>query len=330
VDKKLSVLPARNASHSDAGGCGYILIMKNRALLFSGQGAQAVGMGRDLYEQSKAARALYDQAEAALKFPLKEYSFNGPEDKLTDTSVCQPALYVHGLALLAAAREQKPDFNFAATAGLSLGEYTAHAAAGSFDFITGLNLVYHRGRLMQEACSQTQGGMISLIGATSEQAIDVAKEAGLEAANFNCPGQVVLSGLASQISKAVEIAKAKGIRKAVPLKVNGGYHSKLMASARAGLQPWLDKAEIKFPAFMVVSNFTAKPVSQPDDIRRTLSEQVCGSVRWEESVRLLIGQGINQFVEFGPGAVLAGLMKRIDPNTACLTIGDFAALRSIA
>jgi len=304
--------------------------MKKRALLFSGQGAQAVGMGKDLYDQSKAARALYDQAEAALKFPLKEYSFSGPEDKLTDTSVCQPALYVHGLALLAAAREQKSDFDFTAAAGLSLGEYTAHAAAGSFDFLTGLHLVHHRGRLMQEAASSTKGGMISLIGATPEQAIEVAKEAQLEAANFNCPGQVVLSGPLDLISPAVEIAKAKGIRKAIPLKVSGAYHSKLMISAQNALQPYLDKAEIKSPRVTVIANFTAKPVSKPDEIRKTLSQQVCGSVRWEESVRELIGQGITEFVEFGPGAVLAGLLKRIDGNAVCVTVGDFAALQSLA
>jgi [acyl-carrier-protein] S-malonyltransferase len=304
--------------------------MKKRALLFSGQGAQAVGMGKDLYEQSKAARLLYDEAEATLKFPFKEYSFSGPEEKLTDTAVCQPALYVHGLALLAAVREGKPDFDFGAVAGLSLGEYTAHAAAGTFDFTTGLTLVHLRGKYMQEAAAKTHGGMISLIGATPGQAIEVAKESQLEAANFNCPGQVVLSGPIQQIPVAVEIAKAKGIRKAIPLKVSGAYHSKLMASAQAALQPHLDQAHIQSPRVPVISNFTAKSVSTPREIRETLAAQVCGSVRWEESIQLLIGQGIAEFIEFGPGGILAGLLKRIDPAVSCRSIGNYADLKAAA
>src|SRR5262249_26532059 len=157
-----------------------------------------------------------------------------------------------------------------------------------------------------------KGGMISLIGATPEQALDIAKEAKLEAANFNCPGQVVLSGPLDLIAPAVEIAKAKGICKAIPLKVSGAYHSRLMISAQNALQPYLDKATIQPPKVTVIANFTAQPVSKPDEIRKTLAQQVCGSVRWEESIRLLIGQGITEFVEFGPGAVLAGLLKRID------------------
>jgi [acyl-carrier-protein] S-malonyltransferase len=277
-------------------------------------------MGKDLYEYSAVARRYYDQAEEALKFPLKDYCFNGPEEKLTDTSVCQPALYVHGFVLWAIIVEELKSFPFFAAAGLSLGEYTAHAVAGTFDFQTGLRLVHERGRLMQEATAKTKGGMVSLIGATNEEAMEIAKEAGLDAANFNCPGQVVLSGQAELISKAVEIAKAKGVKKAIPLKVAGAYHSRLMKSAQEGLKPFLLEAKINESHARVVANVTAGLVHSPDEVRDTLGAQVTGSVRWEESIRFLLAQGVEEFIELGPGAVLAGLLKRIEGNAPCVSI----------
>lgn len=298
--------------------------MKKRALLFSGQGAQQVGMGKDLYAEVPEARALYDQADQALGVPLSQWSFEGPEATLTQTDVCQPALYVHGLALLALAREEKPGFRFDAVAGLSLGEYTAHAAAGSFDFVTGLKLVQKRGRFMQEACEKTQGGMIALVGATPEQAIEIAKDADLDAANFNCPGQIVLSGNADRIPAAVEAAQKHGVKRAIPLKVAGAYHSRLMVSAQEALLPELTQAVITQPGVLVAANVTGGAVSDPAEIRETLSRQVVGSVRWEECIRFLLAQGIEEFVEFGPGAVLAGFMKRINPAISCLSIGTLA------
>lgn len=281
-------------------------------------------MGADLLEHSAAVRHLYNQADDTLGFPLSQYCFEGPEEKLTETAVCQPALYVHGLALLALTKEHAPDFKYAATAGLSLGEYTAHAAAGTFDFATGLNLVFHRGRLMQEACDATNGGMLALVGATAELGREIAREVDLDAANFNAPGQVVLSGELSKIPAAIEVAKARGIRKAIPLKVAGAYHSRLMKKAQEGLAPYLKDAKIGNPPMPVMANITGQEISDPEKIREALSAQVCGSVLWEDCIRSLIARGINEFIEFGPGGVLAGMVKRIDPAVHCVSIGTYA------
>src|SRR5271156_1560432 len=218
---------------------------KPRALLFSGQGAQKVGMGRDLYENSVSAQALYKLADTRRGWPLSDYSFDGPELILTETRVCQPALYAHGLAILAAFEDHtgRP-LRFEAAAGLSLGEYTAHAAAGTFTFQTGLELVAERGRLMEEACNATTGTMITLLGATPEQAREIADLCHVDVANMNCPGQVVLSGGIKEMEGVPAAAKEKGIRKVIPLNVAGAYHSRLMASAATGLAHDLTQAEI--------------------------------------------------------------------------------------
>ena len=212
--------------------------IKPRALLFSGQGAQKVGMGADLFENSVSAHALYELADSRLGWPLSDYSFNGPEEILTETRVCQPALYTHGLAILAAFEDHagRP-LRFEAAAGLSLGEYTAHAAAGTFIFQTGLHLVAERGRLMQEACDATVGTMITLLGATPEQAREIATACDVDVANLNCPGQVVLSGGVGEMAGVPALAREKGIRKVIPLKVAGAYHSRLMAAAATGWLP---------------------------------------------------------------------------------------------
>ncbi|MDE1171990.1 MAG: ACP S-malonyltransferase [Verrucomicrobium sp.] len=292
-----------------------------RALLFSGQGAQHVGMGRDLWEIPEIA-ALYERADEILGFPFSKICFEGPEERLTDTDVCQPALYVHGYALLTLARKEIPDFDFAATAGLSLGEYTAHAAAGTFDFETGLRLVHKRGALMQEACRATQGGMLTLLGADNATAQAVAEAAGLDVANYNCPGQIVLSGPKDAVPKALEVAKEKGIRRALPLNVAGAYHSRLMASAEKAMEPELAQASLQPPRVPVAANFSGALVTDPAEIRPLLARQITGSVRWEECIRALIAAGVTQFVEFGPGAVLAGLLKRTDAEAAaaCVSI----------
>jgi [acyl-carrier-protein] S-malonyltransferase len=295
-----------------------------RALLFSGQGAQRVGMGLDLFEKSPAARALYEKADAALGWSLSEVSFRGPEAKLTETRVCQPALYVHGLAILAAYQEihGKP-LRLDAAAGLSLGEYTAHAAAGTFSFETGLHLVAERGRLMQEACESTSGTMITLLGATSEQAREIAAACNVDVANLNCPGQIVLSGAKDAMAGVDAAAKERGVRKVIPLKVAGAYHSRLMASAAKGLAPYLAQAGISPPRVPVVANFSAESVPTPEQIRPALKAQVCGSVCWEDSIRKLLVMGISHFVECGPGGVIAGLIKRISPQAHCLSLETY-------
>ncbi|MCE0523484.1 MAG: ACP S-malonyltransferase [Methylacidiphilales bacterium] len=298
---------------------------KPRALLFSGQGAQKVGMGADLQENSVSARALYELADSRLGWPLSDYSFNGPEAILTETRVCQPALYVHGLAILAAFEDHtgRP-LRFEAAAGLSLGEYTAHAAAGTFTFQTGLHLVAERGRLMQEACNATVGTMITLLGATPEQAQEIAAACDIDVANLNCPGQVVLSGGVKEMAGVPALAREKGVRKAITLKVAGAYHSRLMASAATGLAPHLTNAEMHASRVPVVANFTADVPDGADSILRALDAQVCGPVRWEESIRRLIAMGFTDFVECGPGGVIAGLLKRIDPAVKCLSLESYA------
>jgi [acyl-carrier-protein] S-malonyltransferase len=298
---------------------------KPRALLFSGQGAQKVGMGADLYENSVSANTLYKLADSRLGWPLSEYSFKGPEAILTETRVCQPALYAHGLAILAAFEDHtgRP-LRFEAAAGLSLGEYTAHAAAGTFTFQTGLHLVQERGRLMQEACNATVGAMITLLGATPEQAQEIATACNVDVANLNCPGQVVLSGGVKEMEGVAALAKEKGVRKVIPLKVAGAYHSRLMASAATGLAHYLVAAELNAPKVPVVANFTADVTDGADPILRALEAQVCGSVRWTESIQRLIAMGFTEFVECGPGGVIAGLLKRIDPNVTCLSLETHA------
>ena len=295
-----------------------------RALLFSGQGAQKVGMGADLYDKSVSAKALYDLADRELGWPVSATSFRGPEAALTETRVCQPALYTHGLALLEAYRDLTGHtLRFEAAAGLSLGEYTAHAAADTFTFETGLKLVAERGRLMQEACNATVGTMITLLGATSEQAREIAGLCNVDVANYNCPGQIVLSGGIAEMEKIAAVAKEKGIRKVIPLKVAGAYHSRLMASAATGLKPFLTNAEIAQPRVPVVANFTGDVVPSPEQIRPALEAQVCGSVCWEDSIRRFIAMGYTHFVECGPGTAIAGMLKRISPDIHCLSLETY-------
>jgi [acyl-carrier-protein] S-malonyltransferase len=297
------------------------------ALLFSGQGAQAVGMGRDLCSHSPAAQELFQRADAILRRPLSQLAFDGPLEELTLTANCQPALFVHGLAALAALRAEAGDFPVEAAAGLSLGEFTAHAAAGTFDFETGLKLVEARGRFMEEACQASAGAMAALIGAQENSVRDLAAETDVDIANLNCPGQVVISGEAERITLAVSIAKERGIRKAVVLNVAGAYHSRLMQPAYLQLGEALMHVVLQQPQFPVVSNVDARPSADFDETRRTLTEQVTGTVCWTQSIEYLIDElGCNLFLELGPGEVLAGLVQRIRKGTEVLSIGDPASL----
>ena len=300
---------------------------KNIALLFAGQGAQAVGMGKDLVAEHPAAASLFQQANEVLGFSLSKIAFEGPAEELTKTSICQPALYVHGLACLAVLKEKIPGFAFHAAAGLSLGEFTAHAAAGTFDFETGLDLVAKRSQAMQEACERTEGGMAAVIGGEENRIRELAAAADVDVANLNSPGQIVLSGEASKISLAVSMAKEYGARKAVELQVAGAFHSRLMESAYLKLKEALEKTAINAPQVPVVCNVDAVAVSEPDTIRRTLADQVTGSVRWSESVEYLLDHlHCDQFLELGPGGVLAGLAGRIRKGTPVISISDCASL----
>ena len=247
---------------------------KDVVILFAGQGAQKVGMGQDLVENHASIRDLFSKADEVLGFSLTEAMFNGPMEELTRTSRCQPALYVHGLACLEVLKEKVPDLNPVAAAGLSLGEFTAHAAAGTFDFETGLELVGKRGAFMEEATDATRGAMAAMMGGSDDAVRELAEECDVDVANFNAPGQIVISGSEDGIQKAVEGAKAKGIRIAKKLEVAGAYHSRIMQSAQDKLKPELSDASVNEPSIPVICNVEARPVEGEDDIRQTLARQV--------------------------------------------------------
>ena len=299
------------------------------ALLFSGQGAQAVGMGKDLVSGYSVAAELFHQADQILGYSLSGFAFEGPVEELTRTSVCQPALYVHGLAALAVLHEKLPSLTFDAAAGLSLGEFTAHAAAGTFDFETGLRLVDQRSRFMQEACEATEGGMAAIIGGDEQGVRSLAAAADVDVANFNSPGQIVISGEKSKIALAVGMAKEYGARKAVELTVAGAFHSRLMEPAYQRLGAVLAETPIEMPPVPVVSNVDALPAGSPDAIRKSLADQVTGSVLWTTSIEYMIDQlGITRFLELGPGGVIAGLVGRIRKGTEVISISDAASLEA--
>ncbi len=302
--------------------------MSKTALLFSGQGAQAVGMGKDLSEQIPTAKAWFEKANQALGYDLASICFNGPEAELTKTENAQPGIFLVSWVAYQLLKERVPTLHFSATAGLSLGEFTALTAAGVMSFEDGLNVVRQRGRFMQEACEVTKGSMAAIIGLDEAPTREVCNEAGVELANLNCPGQLVISGEAEKIIKACELAKNKGAKRALPLTVAGAYHSKLMASAQPKLRDALAKISVINPVVPVISNVTAQPHGTPAEIQNLLVQQVTSSVRWEESIRYLIGQGFTRFIELGPGAALTGFMKRIDKNVQALNVADIVSLEA--
>jgi [acyl-carrier-protein] S-malonyltransferase len=302
--------------------------MQKTALLFAGQGAQVVGMGKDLAEKFPSARKWFDRANAALGYDLASICFNGPEAELTKTENAQPGIFLVSWVAFELLKEQFTGLKFEATAGLSLGEFTALTAAGSMSFEDGLRVVRERGKFMQEACDATRGGMAAIIGLDEAPTREVCTQAGVTLANLNCPGQIVISGEAEKITQAVELAKAKGAKRAIPLVVAGAYHSPLMASAQAKLQAELAKINISAPGVMVISNVTAQPHGA--DISARLVEQVCSSVLWENSMRYLLAQGFTRFIELGPGTALSGFMKRIDKNAQMLNVADAASLEAAA
>jgi len=302
--------------------------MSKTALLFAGQGAQGVGMGKDLAAAFPTAKAWFDRANTALGYDLTSICFNGPETELTKTENAQPGIFLVSWVAFELLKEKVPTLKFEATAGLSLGEFTALTAAGAMSFEDGLRVVRQRGRFMQEACDVTKGGMAAVIGLEEAPTREVCAEAGVVLANLNCPGQLVISGEADKITKACELAKAKGAKRAIPLTVAGAYHSPLMASAQPKLQAELASAKISAPNVPVISNVTTQPHSTPDQISARLVEQVTSSVRWEESMRYLLAQGYTRFIELGPGAALSGFMKRINKEAQMLNVTDAASLEA--
>ncbi len=302
--------------------------MSKTALLFAGQGAQVVGMGQDLAERYPSARAWFDRANAALGYDLASICFQGPEAELTQTEHAQPGIFLVSWVALELLKAAVPSLKFDATAGLSLGEFTALTAAGAMSFEDGLRIVRQRGRFMQESCAATQGGMAAIIGLDEDPTREVCAEAGVVLANLNCPGQLVISGESGRIAKAVELAKARGAKRALPLTVAGAYHSPLMDGARLKLQAELASIRLSTPSVPVISNVTAQAHTTPEEISARLVEQVTSSVLWEKSMRLLLAQGFTQFIELGPGSALSGFMKRIDKTARIVNVADVASLEA--
>ena len=303
---------------------------KKNALLFAGQGAQTVGMGRDLAGEFPVAADLFREADEILGRKLSDIAWNGPIEELTKTLNCQPALYVHGLACLAALREIGGNFPVGGAAGLSLGEITAHVAAGIFDFATGLKLVQLRAQFMEEACAATLGGMAAMIGGMENDVRRLAADEDVDVANINAPGQIVISGELAKVEAAVGVAKEYGIGRAMMLNVAGAYHSRLMESAYEKLGAVLGHVPIQPPRFPVISNVTGMEVATPVEIRRTLQDQVTGTVRWLDCTERLVDLGCDFFIELGPGGVLAGLLRRSRKDMGVISVSDAESVRKCA
>jgi [acyl-carrier-protein] S-malonyltransferase len=307
------------------------------AFVFPGQGSQFVGMGRDLYEESAAARAIFDQADRVLQTDITRLCFEGPEDELEQTYNAQPTILTVSVASLAALRERAAEMgrrlNPAFVAGHSMGEYTAMVAADVLDFADALRLVRERGRLMQESGMRTPGGMAAVIGldaGTLEGVVRRARELGeIALANLNSPLQTVISGEVGALLRAMELAKEAGARKVARLKVSIASHSPLMQQAAAQLSERLAGIHLREPRIPVVANITGQVIHSAAEIKRELAEGLCRPVQWTRSVREMTGAGGRTFVELGPGQVLSGLIKRIDSTVQALTYRD-VDLRAIS
>ena len=306
--------------------------IKKVAYVFPGQGAQTVGMGKDLYDSFDSVKTLFKQADEAVGFSLSKIFFEGPEEELRKTSNAQPALVVVSIACLRAAQEvggknlPAPSF----MAGHSLGEYTALAAANVIDFSTAVFLAKERGRLMYEAGLKTPGSMMAIIGLDEAILAEVCKETNTVIANINSPGQLVISGAGENVARAGEMAKAKGAARALPLQVSGAFHSPLMQPAVEGMTQILAKVTFKDPIVPIIANVTAQPITSGSQVRDELLKQLCSSVQWQRSVEFMAGQGVGKFIEIGPGKVLAGLIKRISRESEMANIGDANAVKGLA
>ena len=307
--------------------------MGETALLFAGQGAQKVGMGADLAEAYPASREVFETADRVLGFPLTGIMFEGPKEDLEATENAQPAVLAMGLACMRALESEGklPEFSYAA--GLSLGEYGAHVAAGSLGVEDALRLVRRRGELMRDAAKERPGGMASVLGLEPEKIEEACREASdaglVGVANRNCPGQTVISGELAALEKASELCREKGAKRVVRLKVAGAFHTPLMAPAAQGLREEIERTAFSDPRVPVVQNCCAEKTTSASLLKERLIEQLTSPVLWERSMRLLISEGVDTFVELGPGKVLAGLLRRIDRSCRAASVGSAGDLSSL-
>ena len=298
------------------------------ALIFPGQGAQFVGMGRDLYDGSPAARAVFDEVDEALGRPLSTLMFEGPEAELQRTANSQPAIMTASIAAVKALQEQGSDEDLGTTmmAGHSLGEYTALAVSGALDLSDTARLVEERGRLMQKACEMRPGTMAAVIGLDLMTVEEISRQSGTYIANINTADQVVISGDVLAVARALDMASARGAKKAIPLRVAGAFHSHLMSPARDGLARAVSKLDLRDPEVPIVANMTGRPIRTAAELREELVTQICECVQWVSSVEFMVDAGVTNFIEFGPGRALTGMVKRISRSTSTQTVGDLRAV----
>ena len=295
------------------------------AVIFPGQGAQFVGMGRDIWERYPEARLTFEEANEILGEDLARICFEGPEDELRQTRNTQPAIFVHSIAVLRLLQLPIEGAEWRA-AGHSLGEYTAYVAAGAFSFADGLRLVRRRGELMHQAGQAQPGTMAAVLGLPGERLEEVLRGVSgvVRADNFNSPGQVVISGEIAAVGRAMEACKEAGAKRVVPLEVGGAFHSPLMESAALGLAAWLEQTPVRAPRCAVLANASAEPVVEPAAIRRSLERQLLSPVRWEQITRSLLDWGAERFLELGPGKVLSGLVRSVEREAQTVAVGDAA------
>jgi [acyl-carrier-protein] S-malonyltransferase len=302
------------------------------AFLFPGQGSQEVGMGMDLYQKSPAARRVFDEADQALETSLTKIMFHGPNNELERTVNSQPAILTTSLACLAAANEHDGnalESHAKFMAGHSLGEYTALAAAGVIDVGEAVWLVRERGRLMQNACDQHPGAMAAILGLDEAVVEEVCRETGTQIANINAPGQIVISGEKAAVAKAIKLTSARGAKRSISLKVNGAFHSYLMGPAMDGMTRALDSIHFRNPVTPVIANCNAKPLNSSQEVKEELAQQLCGCVRWQDSISYMIDAGVTNFYEFGHGNVLSGMIKRINDSVSIKSVSDTASAKEL-